>query len=52
VDPTRVLPQVPLEVKEDLTLKLRPTKILDRGVKELMIMQSAQIEELGRGNLK
>jgi len=38
VDPTRVLPQVSVEAKEDLTLKMRPTKILNRGVKELMIM--------------
>jgi hypothetical protein len=35
VDPTRVLPQVPVEVKEDLMLEVRPTKILDHGVKEL-----------------
>ena len=35
VDPARILPQVPVEVKEDLTLKLRPTRILDWGVKEL-----------------
>jgi hypothetical protein len=35
VDPAWILPQVPVEVKEDLTLKLRPTRILDWGVKEL-----------------
>ena len=29
VDPLRVLPQVPVEVKEDLTLEVRPIKILD-----------------------
>jgi hypothetical protein len=34
-DPTRVLPQVPVEVKEDLTLEVRPIKILDWGEKEL-----------------
>ena len=28
VDPTRILPQVPVEVKEDLTLELRPVRIL------------------------
>jgi hypothetical protein len=29
VDPLRVLPQVPVEVKEDLTLEVRPIKILN-----------------------
>jgi hypothetical protein len=54
VDPTRILPQVPVEVKEDLTLELRPIRILDREVKELwnkripiirISGQNAQIEE-------
>jgi hypothetical protein len=31
VDPARILPQVPVEVKEDLTLELRPIRILDPG---------------------
>jgi hypothetical protein len=35
VDPTRILPQVSVEVKEDLMLELRPIRILDREVKEL-----------------
>jgi hypothetical protein len=35
VDPSRVLPQVPMEVKEDLTLEVRSIKILDWGEKEL-----------------
>jgi hypothetical protein len=35
MDPARILPQVPIEVKEDLTLELRPIRILDREVKEL-----------------
>jgi hypothetical protein len=34
VDPTRVLPQVPIEVKEDLTLEVRLTRILDWGMKK------------------
>jgi hypothetical protein len=29
VDPTQVLPQVPVEVKEDLKLEVRPIKIID-----------------------
>jgi hypothetical protein len=54
VEPTQVLPQVPVEVKKDLTLKVRPIKILDRGVKELrnksipiikILWRSAHIEE-------
>jgi hypothetical protein len=35
VDLARVLPKVPVEVKEDLTLELRPIRILDQEVKEL-----------------
>jgi hypothetical protein len=54
VDPARIVPQAPIEVKEDLTLEVRPTKILDQGVKELwnkriviirILWRSAQIEE-------
>jgi hypothetical protein len=54
VDPSRVLPQVPVEVKEDLTLEVRPIKILDWGKKELhnkkvsiirVLWRSSQIEE-------
>jgi hypothetical protein len=35
VDPTRVLPQIPVEVKEELTFEVKPIKILDWGEKEL-----------------
>jgi hypothetical protein len=54
VDLTQALPQVPVEVKEDLMLKVRPTRILDWGVKELqnkkifiirVLWRSAQIED-------
>jgi len=54
VDPSRVLPQMPVKVKEDLTLEVRPIKILDWGEKELrnkkapiirVLWQSSQIEE-------
>ncbi|KAL9400738.1 hypothetical protein Peur_004587 [Populus x canadensis] len=54
VDPARVLPQVPVEVKEDLTLELRPIRILDQEVKELrskkipivrILWRNAQVEE-------
>jgi hypothetical protein len=29
IDPSRVLPQVPLKIKGDLTMKTKPVKILD-----------------------
>jgi hypothetical protein len=54
VDPARVLPQIPVEVKEDLTLELRPIRILDQEVKELqskkipivrILWRNAQVEE-------
>ena len=35
IDPTRILPQVPLYIKEDLTLEVRPVKILDQSEKGL-----------------
>ena len=54
VDPTRILPKVPVEVKEDLTLEMRPIRILDQGEKVLrnkkipivrILWRNAQIEE-------
>ena len=54
VDHAQILPQVPIEVKEDLTLELRPIRILDQEVKELrnkkipivrILWRNAQIEE-------
>ena len=55
VDPSRVLPQVPLEIAEDLTLEVKPVKVLDYSEKELMnkkilmikvLWRSSQIEEV------
>jgi len=54
VNPSRVLPQVPVEVKEDITLEVKLIKILDWGEKELhnqkipivrVLWRSSQIEE-------
>jgi hypothetical protein len=54
VDPSRVLPPVPMEVKEDLTLETRPVKIMDRSEKTLrnkrvslvrVLWRNSQIEE-------
>ena len=35
MDPSRVLPPVPIEAKEDLTLETRPIKIMDWGEKNV-----------------
>ncbi|KAL9376529.1 hypothetical protein Peur_030649 [Populus x canadensis] len=35
VDPSRLLPQIPLEINENLTLEMKPVKVLDYNVKEL-----------------
>jgi hypothetical protein len=35
LDLSRVLPQVPIEIHEDLTLKMEQKRILDLHVKEL-----------------
>jgi hypothetical protein len=35
IDPSRVLPQVPMKIKGDLTIKAKPVKILDRDEKLL-----------------
>jgi hypothetical protein len=35
VDPSRVLPQVPLEIKQDLTMEMKPIRVLDRSEKKL-----------------
>jgi hypothetical protein len=35
VDPSRTLPQVPLEIEEDLTLEVKQVKVLNQIEKEL-----------------
>ena len=54
MDPSRVLPPVPIEVREDLTLETRPVKIMDRSEKTLrnkkvslvrVLWRNSQIEE-------
>ncbi|XP_034929520.1 uncharacterized protein [Populus alba] len=54
VDPSRVLPQIPLEIDENLTLEMKPVKVLDYSVKELrnkkipiikILWRNSQIEE-------
>jgi len=55
VDPSRVLPQIPLEIDENLTLEMNPVKVLDYSVKELrnrkipiikILWKNSQIEEV------
>ena len=50
VDPSRVLPQVLVEVKEDLTLEVRPIKILDWGEKELRNKKVPTSESYGEAH--
>ena len=54
IDPSWVLPQVPMKIKGDLTLKAKPVKILDRDEKLLrnkrvplvrVLWRSSQIEK-------
>jgi hypothetical protein len=54
IDPAQVLPQVPIKIEKDLTLEVKPVKILDRSEKELrnkkiylvkVLWRSSQIEE-------
>jgi hypothetical protein len=35
IDLSQVLPQIPIEIKEDLTLEVKPIRVLDRNEKEL-----------------
>jgi hypothetical protein len=49
VDPARILPQVPVEVKEDFTLELRPIRILDPHHQNLMAKCSNRRGNLGEG---
>jgi hypothetical protein len=55
VDPSRVLPQIPLEIDENLTLEMKLVKVLYYNVKELrnkkisiikILWRNSQIEEV------
>ena len=55
MDTSRVLPQVPLKVKEDLTMEVKPIRILDENekkkseIKKILMVKvpwrSSQVEE-------
>jgi len=55
VDPSQFLSQIPLEIDENLTLEMKPMKVLDYNVKELrnkkipiikILWRNSQIEEV------
>ena len=54
LDPTRILPQISMEVREDLTMEVELVRIIDRSIKELrnkrmslvrVLWRNSQIEE-------
>ena len=54
LDPTRILPQILMEVREDLTMEVELVRIIDRSIKELrnkrmslvrVLWRNSQIEE-------
>jgi hypothetical protein len=46
-----VLPQVPIEIEEDLTIDVKPVKILDRSGKELRNKKIPLVKVLWRSSL-
>jgi hypothetical protein len=46
VDPSQILPQVPLEIDEDLTLEVKSVKVLDYSEKELRSKRILMIKVL------
>jgi hypothetical protein len=50
IDPSRVLPQVPLKIKGDLTMKTKPVKILDRDEKLLRYKRVPLVRVLWRSS--
>jgi hypothetical protein len=50
VDPSQILPQVPLEIDEDLTVEVKPMKVLDYSEKELRSKRISTIKVLWRNS--
>jgi len=50
IDPSRVLPQVPIKIKRDLTKKAKPLKILDRDEKLLRNKRVSLVRVLWRSS--
>jgi hypothetical protein len=51
IDPAQVLTQVPIEIEEDLTIDVKPVKILDRSGKELRNKKIPLVKVLWRSSL-
>jgi len=50
IDPTRVLPQIPIEVNEELTMEVKPVRILDQIKKVLRNKKIPLVKVLWRGS--
>jgi hypothetical protein len=50
LDSTRILPQIPMEVREDLTMVIQPVQIMDRSIKELQNKKVSLIKVLWRNS--
>jgi len=50
IDPTRVLPQIPIEVNEGLTMEVKPVRILDQIKKVLRNNKISLVKVLWRGS--
>jgi hypothetical protein len=50
IDPTRVLPQIPIEVNEGLTMEVKPVRILNQIKKVLRNKEISLIKVLWRGS--
>jgi hypothetical protein len=50
IDPTRVLPQIPIEVNEELTMEVKPVRILDQIKKVLRNKKISLVKVLWRGS--
>jgi len=50
IDPTHVLPQIPIEVNEELTIEVKPVRILDQIKKVLRNKKISLVKVLWRGS--
>lgn len=50
IDLSQVLPHIPIEIKEDLTLEVKPVRVLDRNEKELRNKNIPMIKILWRSS--
>ena len=50
LDPTRILPQISMEVREDLTMEVELVRIIDRSIKELRNKRMSLVRALWRNS--